>query len=81
MKQPSERRLGGAFISILLPPYKHMIYVKELDVGTGLQLEMLVFGFESNLKALIVLEVPESNHCAFPLRHSFFLNSLPLACY
>lgn len=34
-----------------------------------------------NLKALIVLEAPESNPWAFPLRHSFFLNSLPLACY
>lgn len=37
--------------------------MKELGVGTSLQLEIL------NLKALIVLEAPESNPWAFPLRH------------
>lgn len=51
------------------------IYMKELGVGTGLQLEIL------KLKALTVLEAPESNPWAFPLRHSFFLNSLHLASY
>lgn len=36
VNQQSEGRLGEVFISDSLPPFKPMIYTKELDVGTGL---------------------------------------------
>lgn len=71
VQQPGEARLGELLSSVLPSPSEHMIYLKELDTGTGLQLETLMFGFESNLRALIVLKVPESKSLYFPTEELF----------